>query len=816
MRTARVSVLLALALAPLLAASAAADVLQSALGEPLYEVSHAVEVSVADGIATYKVQRVFANPGKRADEARLDIDLPYGGAATGLRIRARQQWYEGELMEAEAAARLYHELTGRGPWKPKDPALLYWQWADKLALQIFPVLPGATSTVEYTLTVPTRYSGGKVVLSYPRLGAEAADNLAVPVFRIKPGWGDATTRIEIDGRRVATDAPLVLAKPVEPGWLAAIPHDSSASYVSSVITVEDSDKAKAKLRTAKVTLDLEHTYKSDLRVELYPPGATEPLDVFDGQGGGDNDVRGTFDVALPAGTKLAGDWRLVMSDHAALDAGTLSSWSLQLGSGAGQIKADAGDVPVFIPDAPENASDGGVAMISVAPPRIDELTARLGRVLASPSHAFGRLEVDVAPELRPLPKRAQLVFVLDASRSMTAAGLDAELGLVKAYVGHLPDADVELVLYRRTATRLFGSFVPARELDARLTAARAAGKLTPGNGSALDEGARVAAAALAGRTGPRRIVLVSDHLLRGRWDNRAALAALAAAPKDTVVHLIATDVRGGEDPTLTRDDTDALAPVPLGHHGIFARLTGPERAGKNLPAMVLGLVRPVQLDSFAIEGFDLSEGNYDDTIPATLREGAGLRLVVRSKDAPAKVTLTGMIWGDRYRKVVSADAAFSKAAAGWVFSEDDHHDLSNEEMMKVAMMGRAVSPVTSYVAFEPGTRPSTIGLERFGVGGLGSVGYGSGGGSLGTRMRTPPDPMPLVAAAAQRCVERLHPPAGWSVRLTMESTYDEVVDVVVDDGSSSPLVTCLTDAVWAANLTDDFDLERETFTLTFR
>ena len=130
-------------------------------------------------------------------------------------------------------------------------------------------------------------------------------------------------------------------------------------------------------------------------------------------------------------------------------------------------------------------------------------------------------------------------------------------------------------------------------------------------------------------------------------------------------------------------------------------------------------------------------------------------------------------------------------------------------------MGRAVSPVTSYVAFEPGTRPSTIGLERMGLGGLGTSGFGAGGGSMGGSVRTPPDPMLLVAAAAQRCVDRLHPPTGWSVRLTMESTFDEVVDVIVDDGSSSPLVTCLTDAVWAAELTDDFDLERETFTLTF-
>ncbi|HVV87280.1 MAG TPA: proprotein convertase P-domain-containing protein [Kofleriaceae bacterium] len=818
MRPALAAVLAASAFTLLVASPprpAAADVLESALGQPLYEASHSVDVSVADGIATYKVRRVFANPGTVADEARLDIDLPYGAAATGLRIRAREQWFDGDLMEADAAAKLYHELTGRGRWKPKDPALLYWEWADKLVLQVFPVLPGATSTVEYTLTVPTRYANGHVFLSYPRLGKEAAPNLAVPVFTIQPGWGDATTMLKIDGARMAPGSPIVLAPPTTPAWLEAIPHDDNASYVESIVEIPDGAKAKATFAKAHLTLDIEHTYKSDLRVELYTP-AGERVEVFDGSGGSANDVRGAFDVDLPKGTTGAGAWKLVVSDHVALDAGTLSAWSIQLGSGAGQVEANAEDTPLYIPDAPENASDGGVAMIELAPPAITELTARLGRVIASPAHAFGRLEVDAAPELRPLPVHAQVVFVLDASRSMGAAGLDAELAVVRAYLGHVPDAEVEVVLYRRTATRLFGGFIAAKELDARLAAAKASGALAPGNGSALDDGARVAAAAIAGRKGPRRIVLVSDQLLRGRWNDKDALAALSAAPADTIVHLVGTDVRGGDDPDLVRDDTDALAPIPLAHHGIFARLTGPDRAAKDLGKLVLGLVRPTAIDHFAIKGFDLTDGKYDETLPASLHEGTGLRLVVRAKDAPAKVELTGMIWGDPYRKVVSADPRFSKAAAAWVFSEDDHGDLSHDEMMTVAMMGRAVSPVTSYVAFEPGTRPSTVGLEHIGAAYGSGDGSGVGYGAGSARPRVAPDPMALVAAAAKACIAKHRPAPGWHVALTLESTYDEVVDVTVDDGAGQPIAPCLVEAVWAADLpADRYTEERERFPLDF-
>src|SRR5262249_6512678 len=151
--------------------SAHADVLHATRGQPLAEVTHTVDIRIEDGVATYRVRRVFANPGLVADEAGLAIDLPAGAAATGLRIRAHDTWFDGELMERDRAAALYPELTGLGAYKPKDPALLQWQWADKLYLQVFPVMPGGVSTVEYTLTVPTRYDAGRYWVSYPRVAA---------------------------------------------------------------------------------------------------------------------------------------------------------------------------------------------------------------------------------------------------------------------------------------------------------------------------------------------------------------------------------------------------------------------------------------------------------------------------------------------------------------------------------------------------------------------------------------------------------------------------------------------------------------------
>lgn len=798
------------ALALLVPTVATADTLTSAREQPLREVSHAVAVTVADGVATYKVQRVFANPGKIADEARLEIQLPYGAAATGLRIRARDRWYEGELMEAQRAEKLYQELTGVGRWQPKDPALLYWSWADRLRLRVFPVLPGATSTVEYTLTVPTRYQGGKVYLAYPR---PSSAELASPIVTLTPGWGDATTHVTLDGARIAPGAPVVLTPPVEPPWLAAIDHDSAASYAASELVIADGPAARERYGAVTLTLDVEHTYKSDLRIALYPPQG-DPLEVFGGDGGADNDVRGTYALTLAPGTPIAGTWRLVLSDHARLDTGTLTSWRLAFGDGK-RLAQSADDVPVFVPDAPEGDADSGQVRLEIGPPVIDTMAGRLGRVVASSKHAFARIEVDVAPTLRPLPTRPQVVFAVDASVSQGDDGVEGQLALVEGYLRHVPDAEVEVVVYRRRAVRLWNRFVPAAQVPAALAEARKAGRFTLGNGSALDEGARLAVAALARRTGPLRLVVTTDDRLRDRWRNDDGLAALATLPAAAIVHVVDTSGHGDEV-RLTRDDTLRLAPLALAHRGIGATVTGLDSGDKQLAARVLGLVRPVRIDNVAVVGLP-AEVTSDLSIPAALDEGVGLRLVAKLADAPKTVEVTGMIWGDKFRRVLQADAAFSRAAAAWVFGEDDHHDLSDAEMMTVALQGPAVSPVTSYLATEPGVRPSVIGLEEHGTGS--GAGYGIGLGSLGTighGGRTPPDPAPLLRPGVDACVARHRPATGWSVSLELDTTSREIVDVVPGLGAETPVGACVIEAAWAVALPAAFSDRRARYPLTFR
>ncbi|HUQ08306.1 MAG TPA: proprotein convertase P-domain-containing protein, partial [Kofleriaceae bacterium] len=642
--------------------------------------------------------------------------------------------------------------------------------------------------------------------------------MVAPVITVTPAWGDATTRVIVDGMRVTPGAPIVLPLAVRPAWAEAVEMSEYASYVSSTVAVPATAASKKAYAEAKVKLAIEHTYRSDLRVDLITPRGAR-VDVFGGSGGGDNDLKGTFTVKLPAGTTGNGTWRLVVSDHAGLDVGTVDAWSMELGAGAAAVKAEASDLPLFIPDAPENANDAGLAIIEVAPPKIDVLVARLGKVVASDKHAFGRLELDLAPELRPLPVKPKVVFVVDASHSIGPAGIDAQLAMAQAYLSHVPDAVAEIVVYRRRASRLFGALVPAAELGKRLADAQKAGKLAPGNGSALDEGGKLAAEILRGEKAGKdglRVVITTDELVRSSLDKKQALAALAALPKDVILHVVVPELNEGETMSLTRDDATELAPLAAAHRGMMARVDGlPAKTKKDLARTVLGLVRPMQLDYVSIVGLEVDEGLHgagDDV----LREGAGLRTMEGLTKAPDAVTLTAKIWGDAFKRTVAVDAGFSRATAGWVFSEDEYGDLSEAEQMKVAMMGRAVSPVTSYLAVEPGTRPMTIGIDRIGHGSGTGSGYGVGSGRGGMRGRVKPDLMSLVAAGARACIAKHKPAAGWQVRIDAESTRDEIVDVTPMIGDKLAITPCLVEAVWAVRLSDAFDAEREMHTLVFK
>ena len=280
---------------------------------------------------------------------------------------------------------------------------------------------------------------------------------------------------------------------------------------------------------------------------------------------------------------------------------------------------------------------------------------------------------------------------------------------------------------------------------------------------------------------------------------------MSALDPATVVHVVVVPSPDGSSPTrLERDDQAALAPLATKHHGIYAQLHGVDR-GPELSRAVLELVRPLRIHYLAATG----SLNVDDT----LDEGQGLRLFEsRTKaEAPAQVTLTGKLWSDPIKLDVTPTKPFDTATAAFVFGDDLHTGLDEKEQMTLALAGRAVSPVTSYLAIEPGVRPSTIGLDRGGTG-WGTIGtgrYGTIGSDSGTgAFRQVPDLLSLINKSA--CVAKHKPAAGWSVKLAIETTDDEIVDIAVRNGSG-PLADCLVETVWTVRLDARFDQPREQF-----
>jgi hypothetical protein len=136
-----------------------------------------------------------------------------------------------------------------------------------------------------------------------------------------------------------------------------------------------------------------------------------------------------------------------------------------------------------------------------------------------------------------------------------------------------------------------------------------------------------------------------------------------------------------------------------------------------------------------------------------------------------------------------------------VFSHDLHDDLSEAEQFVLAMYARVVSPVTSYLAIEPGVRPSTIGLEGGGTG-WGSIGAGrygliGHGGASGPPMSW----TPIIDRVKRTC--QRHGTGRIDATLRLQSR--EVADIEIARRSKNrALERCVVEALWQENIPRTF------------
>jgi aminopeptidase YwaD len=126
----------------------------------------------------------------------------------------------------------------------------------------------------------------------------------------------------------------------------------------------------------KLDLDIAHTYRGDLVVTLTSPSGKSAV-ISNKEGGGADNIKGSFDLSAFAGEKAKGTWKLEVKDTARQDTGTLEKWGLTV--------TPKGEQP---PPAPSDDSD---PMKHIAYLSSDELKGR-----DSPSPELSAASVHVA------------------------------------------------------------------------------------------------------------------------------------------------------------------------------------------------------------------------------------------------------------------------------------------------------------------------------------------------------------------------------------------------------------------------------------
>lgn len=450
----------------------------------------------------------------------------------------------------------------------------------------------------------------------------------------------------------------------------------------------------------------------------------------------------------------------------------------------------------LVPPGATFVSEGDVDL-SVEPARPPAVTVRV----ASPGtgrRALFHLDVEVAPKLSTAPARADVIIVIDVSRSRTDDDVQASRAAAATYLSRLGDATAQIITFdRRVEVRTGGwqSSADAERLLWKLPLVRR-------NGSELDRALERAVALFDARGGsaPRRVLVLGDLLTRAELAVAPSLRALA--DRGAVTHLVAASAVGTG---LTRDDAHELAAATRVTGGLVWSLGGGDAKKVDV---VEELVRPVRLDHVAweIPGVPLTELELPDTLP----EGAGHQLTRLTPRGVPAANVRGELWAT---KVAFGGAATESEDARWsalAFGADVGSDLSLEEQRVLAHRGHAVTSVTSLVVIPSEARGSREGLtdERgFGIsgisGGTHGTGIGFGHGRIGhpARFNGAARLRELLAPAWRACGG-----VGAGV-LVVETTADEVAHAraaVVPEGAPSTLASCLVESAFSLDLPRDF------------
>ena len=429
-----------------------------------------------------------------------------------------------------------------------------------------------------------------------------------------------------------------------------------------------------------------------------------------------------------------------------------------------------------------------------------------GRLAVVPIHegrVLTRYEFEAPPKLSTVPRWAHIVLVIDGSRSF-AGQADSALAALDGYLSHFEatGAAVQTIVFDREVRQLHPRFVSTAAARTRLRF----GLTDPKNGSAVDLALAHAARLLdtAPPGAERRIVLVTDTHTRSALQPQQLHDALGN--RQALVHIV--QIWDGT-PSLRRQDEHAWAPVARATGGVYwegnASRDTLRAADSTAEAVFEELARPLRVHHLRMHSTALAPEQIDLEADQ-LDEGQGMRDTFLAERAAPGYVVSGELWATPVRLSLISNPQHQTLWSALVFGSDLRDTLSAEEMMTLALRGGAVSPVTSYLAIEPGVRPSTDGIARSGVGvgaGFGS-GYGIGSSHGSSAAPRQFDAHEYLRAAVTSIWSNCGGTPG-DATVTLETTLEEIVAVDAQLAYDNPIQhQCLSTAIWELALPDAF------------
>jgi Ca-activated chloride channel family protein len=149
------------------------------IGDQLEVKSHRVDVTIADQVATTKIDQVFHNPHDWVAQGTYVFPIPEGATIDNFTMVIDNEPVQAKILTAEEARAIYDDIVRR----LKDPALLEYVGRGAIQVSVFPIQPGEDRRVQIEYRQVLTADAGLIRYVYPlnteRFSAAPLDNVSV-------------------------------------------------------------------------------------------------------------------------------------------------------------------------------------------------------------------------------------------------------------------------------------------------------------------------------------------------------------------------------------------------------------------------------------------------------------------------------------------------------------------------------------------------------------------------------------------------------------------------------------------------------------